>query len=193
MSGNRKIHFGLGALLLVLGVGLFMKRAPATDPRSVSGNAGAAGSRASLSLEPDAAPARSEDRRRTAAQKDWSVAKEVPQSDGAPAAGESPLFLSFLKSNAARTTLRVGFRQDKQEEIAPEDYEVNVELLDSEGNKFGEENTTSAMWWTAQEDFGNDGAPMLEVKSASAVSAVELKLSYKGKEVERRKYEVAER
>jgi hypothetical protein len=191
VAKNRKIYSGLGVLLLLAALGLFLARRPGRN-----GDPSRAGKSFTQedALRPAAsASARSGDRKREAAQKYWSAAKELPPAEKAAALAESPLILSFLKSDPERKTLRVGFRQEKEEEVEPDDYEVEVKLLGADGQKLGEENTSSAMWWTDQEDFANEGVPMFEVKSLNPVSVVELKLSYKGQAVEQRKYEVAER
>jgi hypothetical protein len=191
VSKNRKIHAGLGGLLLLIGLGVFLARdSGGNRDSSRPDDPSAAGA---ASRNKDAAPARSGDRNRTAAQKHWALAKELPGTDDASKTTESPLFLSYLKSDPDRTTLRVGFRQEKREEVEQDDYTVEVNLLGSDGQNLGDENTTSSMWWTDEEDFANEGVPMLEVKSLNPVSTVELKLSYKGQAVELRKYEVAER
>lgn len=191
MAKNRKIYSGLGALLLLGGIVLFAAKVPGRKPESSSGQVT---SDAGASSRNDAtAPARSGDRKREAAQKYWSVAKEIPGAEKAPEASVSPLLLSYLKSDPERKTLRVGFRQEKQEEMEPDDYEVQVNLLDADGQLLAADNTKSAMWWTAQEGSSDEEVPMFEVKSLNPVSMVELKLSYKGQAVEQRKYEVAER
>jgi hypothetical protein len=190
VAKNRNIYTGLGVLMLA-GLGLVLLQGPGgkPDPGLQNGTAG----RESSPRKGGTASARTGDRKREASQKYWVVAKEIPGAEKAPEASGSPLILSYLKSDPERKTLRVGFRQEKQEEMEPDDYEVQINLLDADGQLLAADNTKSAMWWTDQEDFSNEGTPMFEVKSLNPVSMVELKLSYKGQEVEQRNYEVAER
>lgn len=190
MAKNRKIYTGLG-LLLLAGLGLFLLQGPGGKPEQ--GLRDGASSRESSPRKAGAAPARSADRKREASQKYWAVAKEVSEAEKPSGSPGAPLIMSFLKSDPERKTLRVGFRQEKEEEVEPDDYDVEVNLLGADGQKLGEENTSSAMWWTDEEDFSDEGVPMFEVKSLNPVSMVELKLSYKGQAIEQRKYEVAER
>ncbi len=191
---NRRIYSGLGVLLLLAGLCLVIVQRPGRqDASAPSGQAAAkdtdAGPREA------AASSRSADRKRDSAQKYWAVAKELAAETNAAGATASPILVSYLKSDPERTTLRVGFRQEKQgvDDVEPEDYTLEVVLLDASGNNLGEENTDSSVWWTDEENAASKGLPMLEVKSLSPVSGVQLKLSYKGQEVEQRKYEVAER
>lgn len=191
MAKNRKIYSALGALLLLAGLFLLIAQKP--DQKDGSIRPGKTSAKNDTTPQAQVAPVRSGDRKREAAQKYWLVAKEVPGSEKAAGAPDSPLVLSYLKSDPERKTLRVGFHQDAHEEVEPNDYDVEVNLLGPDGENLGEENTSSAMWWTEQEDFSSKGVPMFEVKSLNPVAVVELKLTYKGQAVEHRKYEVAGR
>lgn len=195
MLKNRRISSALGTLLLLAGFCLVIAQRPGRQVGSPSPGQAPANKDAEAGSGKGAASSRSADRKRDATQKYWAVAKELAAETNAAGAAESPILVSYLKSDPERTTLRVGFRQEKQgeDEVEPEDYTVEVVLLDASGKSLGEENTDSSIWWTDEENAASKGLPMLEVKSLSPVSAVQLKLSYKGQEVEQRKYEVAGR
>ncbi|WP_367872725.1 hypothetical protein [Luteolibacter sp. Populi] len=190
MAKNRKIYSWLGLALLLLGLCLFMASERGERSGSSSGSA-KQGEGNGASADPSRS--RSADRKRAEAGKPWKTAKELSPAGEPDEPGDSPLFLGYLKADDARTTLRVGFRQETRGEVDPDDYTVAVDLLDDAGEKLAADNETSVVWWTAEQNFEDNSTPMLEVKSANPVSGVELKLSYKGQEVERRKYALAEK
>ena len=122
----------------------------------------------------------------------WLHAKEV-LGEESPEPAESPVFLGFLQSDPSNTKLRIGLRQENGGRIDDSDLAVSVDLLDAQGQNLGEGNAVSTKWETKDGSFQGSPAPILMVDSQEAIAGVSVSLSYKGRQIERRKYTLEER
>ncbi|QJE97438.1 hypothetical protein [Luteolibacter luteus] len=124
---------------------------------------------------------------RISRERTWRHAKELTQEEAAETV-VSPVFLGYLQSDPSDTKLRIGLRQESGEKVDPSELVVNVDLLDREGKVIPGENEVSAKWETGDKTFEETALPVLRVDSQTAIAGVSVSLSYKGQQIEQRRY-----
>lgn len=180
-----RLYSGLGLMLLLLG--LVVMLVPGRRPDDLTISAADHRAQRPRPMKPAPDDIRREESKRTDRDRTWRHAKEIPWGES-PELAESPVFLGFLQADPSNTKLRIGLRQENGGKIDTAALTVSVNLRDAGGRGFESGDKVSTEWQTKNGSFEDSAAPVLMVDSEEAIGEVDVALSYKGQEIERRKY-----